>query len=133
MRSASRRRGGVGLAVFAAYATVAFLYFGLRLLVEPGDHYFGYGSDPKAFIWCFGWWPTAILHGENPFVSHAIWAPGGVNLLWTTSVPGLALLFAPLTLLAGPLVSYDACCLLLPAAAAWSAYLLCRHLDRKST
>ena len=76
MRSASRRRGGAGLAVFAAYAIVAFLYFGLRLIVEPGGHYFGYGSDPKAFIWCFGWWPTAILHGENPFVSHALWAPG---------------------------------------------------------
>ena len=62
----------------------------------------GLGADPKAFIWCFGWWPYAILHGQNPFVTHAIWAPSGVNLIWTTSVPGLALLFAPLTLIAGP-------------------------------
>lgn len=120
------RRAGVW--AFAGYALVAFLVFGVRLLVEPGGRYLGYLSDPKTFIWCFAWWPYAILHGENPFVTHAIWAPSGVNLTWTASVPGLALLFSPLTLIAGPVVSYNVATVLLPALAAWTAFLLCRHL-----
>ena len=100
--SGADRRRWTGLAVFGGYALVAFLYLGVRLLVDPGSQYEGVGSDPLAFIWCFGWWPYAILHGQNPFIAHAIWAPSGANLTWTTSVPGLALLFAPLTLVAGP-------------------------------
>src|SRR5215475_10703883 len=42
----------------------------------------------------------------------------------------MALLFAPLTVLAGPIVSYNAAVVLLPALAAWTAFLLCRHLTR---
>ena len=41
---------------------------------------------------------------------------------------GLALLFAPLTLLVGAVASYDVAAILLPAAAAWTAFLLCRRL-----
>jgi hypothetical protein len=126
--SGADRRRWTGLAVFGGYALVAFLYLGVRLLVDPGSQYEGVGSDPLAFIWCFGWWPYAILHGQNPFVAHAIWAPSGANLTWTTSVPGLALLFAPLTLIAGPFVSYNTATVLLPAFAAWTAFALCRYL-----
>jgi hypothetical protein len=129
-RSRSRvvRSRWSGLAVFAGYAFVAFLYLGVRLLVDPGDQYLGAGSDPLGFIWSFGWWPYAIAHGENPFVTHAIWAPSGVNLIWTASVPGLALLFSPLTVVAGPVFSYNVATVLLPAFAAWTAFVFCRHL-----
>ena len=128
LRIGVERRLWTGLAVFGGYALVAFLYLGLRLLLDPGHEYEGFGADPAAFIWCFGWWPYAILHGQNPFLTHAIWAPSGVNLTWTTSVPGLALLFAPLTLLAGPVASYNTATVLLPAFAAWTAFVLCRRL-----
>jgi hypothetical protein len=123
-----QRRNLPGLAVFGGFALLAFLYLGVRLLVEPGAQYLGAGSDPLGFIWCFGWWPYAIAHGTNPFVTHAIWAPNGVNLIWTASVPGLALLFSPLTIVAGPVVSYNVATVLLPAFAAWTAFVLCRHL-----
>ena len=113
---------------FGAYALLAFLYLGLRLLVGGGSQFLGSGSDPKAFIWSFGWWPHAILHGLNPFVTRAIWAPSGLNLTWTTSVPGLALLFAPVTLLAGPVVAYNVSGVMLPALAAWTGFLFCRYL-----
>jgi hypothetical protein len=43
-------------------------------------------------------------------------------------VPGLALLFAPLTLIAGPIASYNVAAILMPALAAWTAFLLCRYL-----
>jgi hypothetical protein len=129
-RVGAPRHGWTNLLALTGYSLAAFLYLGVRLLVEPGNHYLGFGPDPKAFIWCFGWWPHAILHGENPFVTGAIWAPDGVNLIWTTSIPGLSLLFAPLTLLVGPVVSYNVAAVLLPAFAAWTGFLLCRHLTR---
>jgi len=121
-------RDWVSFAALAGYGLLAFLYLGLWLITGSGSRYLGFRSDPKAFIWCFGWWPHAILNGQNPFVSHALWAPSGVNLLWTASIPGLALLFAPLTLLVGPVVSYNVASVLLPALAAWTAFLLCRYL-----
>jgi hypothetical protein len=113
------------------YSLLSFLYFGLRPLAH-GSSYIGSGGDPQIFIWSFAWWPHALLHGENPVVSHAIWAPTGVDLAWTTTVPGLALLFAPLTLAAGATASYDVAAVLAPAVSAWTAYLLCRRVTRRA-
>ena len=118
----------LGSVVFAGYTLVSLVYFGLPLLLEPGSQFVGKGKDATIFIWSFAWWPHAILHGENPFFSHAVWAPVGYNLAWATTVPGLALLFAPLTLIAGPVGAYNIAAILLPAAAAWTAFVLCRYL-----
>jgi hypothetical protein len=112
----------------AAYAAVSFLYFGVRLLPHPGRVVVGHGPDPGIFIWSFAWWPHAIGSWTNPFFTHAVYAPPGSDLAWTTSVPGIALPFAPLTLAFGSVVAYNVAAVLLPAAAAWTAYLLCRHL-----
>jgi hypothetical protein len=124
------RRLPTNAVVLLGYAVVSFAYFGWRLLPHPGRPYVGGGRDPQIFIWSFAWWPHAILHGQNPFVSHAIFAPDGINLAWTTSVPGLAIVFSPLTLLFGPTASFNVAALLMPALAAFTAYLLCRHLTR---
>ena len=127
-RVTATRHGWTGARALAAYTAISVAFFGVRLLLYPGQTYVGFGSDGQIFIWAFAWWPHAILHGLNPFYTHAIWAPPGVNLTWTTSTPGLALAFAPVTWLAGPFVSYNAAAILMPALAAWTAYLLCRHL-----
>ncbi len=116
----------------AGYVAIAAFVFGLRVALRGPVSYVGTGVDPQIFIWSFAWWPHALLHGENPFVTHAIWAPSGVNLAWTTSVPGLALLFAPLTLLVGPVTAYNVAAVLMPAAAAWTCFLLCRHLTHST-
>jgi hypothetical protein len=121
-------RKSQSLVVLGLYLLCAFVYFGVRIATHPGRDYIGNGVDSQMFIWSFAWWPHAIIHGENPFVSHAIWAPSGVNLTWTTSIPGLAIAFAPLTLAAGPVVAYNAASIALPALAAWTAYLLCRQV-----
>ena len=116
--------------VFLGYASVSFAYFGWRLLPHPGRPYIGQGRDPQIFIWSFAWWPHAILHGENPFVTHAIFAPDGLNLTWATSIPVLALAFSPLTLLFGPTASYNVAPLLLPALALRPTF--CRHVTRST-
>ena len=122
------RRRHVHLLVLLGYATIAFAYFGWRLLPHPGRVLTGFGNDNQIYVWSFAWWPHAIGSLTNPLVSHALYAPNGVNLAWTLTVPGLALVFSPLTVAAGPVVAYNVAALLMPALAAWTAYLLCRYL-----
>jgi hypothetical protein len=133
--SARIRLGGTSrarrsVAALAGYCAISFLYFGLRLVIEPGSQYLGRYDDPQILIWSFAWWPHAILHGQNPFVTHAIWPPGGVDLTWSNAIPALSLLFSPITLTAGPVASYNVAAVLMPALAAWTAFLLCRYLTR---
>jgi hypothetical protein len=125
----SRRRSA---AAFLLYGTAAAAFLGLELAFHRGGRtYLGIGADPQIGLWAFGWWPHAILHGQNPIVTHAIWAPDGVDLAWTAgTVPALALAFAPLTLLVGAFASFQVAYVLMPALAAWAAFLLCRHLTR---
>jgi hypothetical protein len=126
--NAARWRDRASLTALAGYCAVSFLYFGLRLLLEPGRQYIGQVDDPQIPIWSFAWWPHAILHGENPFYTHAVWAPDGINLTWTNANAGPALLFSPLTWAFGSVASYNVAALLAPAVSAWAAFLLCRHL-----
>jgi hypothetical protein len=111
-----------------AYVLLSFLYFGLPIVGHPGRVEVGSAADPNIFIWSFAWWPHALLHGLNPVYTHQIWAPSGFDLAWATAVPGLALVFAPVTLLAGPVVAYNVAAVVVPALAAWTAFLLCRYL-----
>ena len=122
------RRPSANLIALLGYAAISFGYFGWRLLPHPGRSILGLGHDPEISIWSFAWWPHALGSGTNPFVTHALYAPTGTNLAWTPSAPGLALVFSPLTVLFGPVASYNVAALLLPALAAWTAYLLCREL-----
>jgi hypothetical protein len=119
------------LGALGAYLLVSFFYLGIPVVAHPGRDLIGFGQparDPDLFVWMLAWWPHAILHGTNPIVTHAVWSPQGTNLAWDTSIPGLALLAAPVTLLGGPALAYNTLAVVLPALAAWTAYLLCRHL-----
>ncbi|HEX4521595.1 MAG TPA: hypothetical protein VH063_18620 [Gaiellaceae bacterium] len=128
-RGLAGRRGGTA---FALYLIVAFAFIGLRVVAHPERRMVGgLFTDPQIFIWSFAWWPHAILHGQNPFFTHVIWEPDGFNLAWATSVPGLAIAFAPITLLFGPILAYNVASILMPALAAWTAFLLCRRLTGK--
>lgn len=114
--------------VLLGYAAISFAYWGWGLVRHPSGSLIGSKQDPLIFVWSFEWYPRAILSWTNPLFTHAIYAPEGINLAWTATVPALALAFSPVTLLFGPAVSYNVAALLLPALAAWTAYLLCRHV-----
>ena len=85
-------------------------------------------EDGSIFVWMFRWWPYAISHHIDPFYTTAAWAPGGINLSWVTSVPAPVLAMSPVTAAFGPFFSFNLAELAAPALAAWTAYLLCRHL-----
>jgi hypothetical protein len=64
-------------------------------------------SDPVQQTWFLAWTPFAVLHGLNPFVTTYLNAPAGANLAVNTSMPLLGLLGTPMTLLAGPVATYN--------------------------
>lgn len=115
----------------AALALTLYLLLSWLLFCQGADlrsHVLGYGADPGLIMWFLAWWPWAAAHHVHSLHTHLLWQPEGLNLGWTTSVPLLALLAAPVTLLAGPLVAFNLLALAAPALAAWSAYFLCRGL-----
>jgi hypothetical protein len=111
------------------YLLLSLALFGTSVLGHLGSRVIAADQiDSSQFMWFFAWWPHAVLHGLNPFVSHAMFAPEGVNLTWSAAMPGPSILLAPVTLTAGPIVSWNVIELAAPALSAWTAFLLCRHV-----
>jgi hypothetical protein len=116
----------------AFYAIFAVLTIGRYAIVHPRTVCACDGSaDPAQYMWAMIWWPHAIVHGLNPFVSHYLWAPTGVNLAQAAMVPTAAIAMAPFTALFGPIFSYNVVSIASPALSAFTAYLLCRRLVKR--
>jgi hypothetical protein len=130
-RQAILDRPGVGLTVSCVLsALVAALLVGPGVLLHPSSAAVGLNpaSDFQVMTWSLEWWPWAIAHGVDLLHTHLLWPPEGFSTLWMTTIPAPALLGAPLTVLAGPLVAYNALIVLSVVSAAGAAYLLCREL-----
>ena len=85
-------------------------------------------EDPATYMWSMVWWPHAIGHGLNPFVTHYLWSPTGVDIAKAATIPTAAILMTPVTELFGPVFSYNVVSVASPALSAFTAYLLCRRL-----
>ena len=122
-------RRGTSFAVLSLYCATSVLLFGWALWPHPGRGTVGLIPDPEIFIWSLAWWAHALTTFMNPFVTNVVYYPTGVNLMWTASGQGLALVLIPLTLLVGPTAAYNIAMLLLPGLGAWTAFRLCRCLS----
>jgi hypothetical protein len=111
------------------YGGLALLLWGPWVLDDPNSKLLAANDlDPSAYLWFFAWWPNALLDGLDPFYTERIFVPDGYNLAWVTSMPGPSLLLAPVTLALGPEVTFNLLSFASPALAAWTAFLLCRHV-----
>jgi hypothetical protein len=88
-------------------------------------------QDPNLNVWSLSWWPYAIGNVLNPLYTHQIFARAGHSLAWVTTTPPLALLAAPLTVAASPVLAFNVLASLALPLAAWAAFLLCRRLTGK--
>ena len=113
------------------YLGFSALLFARPALPHFATIYLGRGIDQAFFIWCLVWWPYAIAHHLNPFVTRLIFAPAGFNLTWSTSIPLLSLLALPLTAAVGPIMAFNLLCVACPGLAAWTAFLLCHSVTRR--
>jgi uncharacterized protein YneF (UPF0154 family) len=92
---------------------------------------FTLSDDPELIMWCLKWWPFAIAHHLNPFTTNYIWNPQGYSMAWATSVPTLAVLLAPLTLLASPEISFNLLALISLPLSALTCFWLLYYLTRR--
>ena len=125
-----------GLLLVCSVSTLAVvLLVGGSVLLHPSAAAVGSNpaSDFQIMTWSLGWWPWALLHGVNPLHTSLLWPPSGFSTLWITTIPVPALIASPLTLLAGPLVSYNVLMILAVPLAAGAAYLLCWELTRSAS
>jgi hypothetical protein len=124
-----RRTLGTAAAIII-YLGAAYIVVGRGLLGNLTGRIVsnGAGRDPSVLIWCLAWYPHALANHLNPFLSHAVWAPDGINLAWMPSIPGAAILAWPITDAFGPVASFNALSFLSLPAAAFTAFLLCCHL-----
>lgn len=120
-----------GGAAFVIYLGLSILFFGRALSGGLSSFYMGNGPDPPQSIWFLAWWAHALSARINPFFTHAVWAPAGFNLAWTTNIPLAAWLMLPVTYTLGAVAAYNILCLLCPAVVGWVAYVLCRHVVRE--
>ena len=108
------------------YLTLAVLTIGRYAITNPRTVCACVGTgDPAAFMWSLAWWPHAISHGLNPFVSHYLWSPTGVNLAQAAMIPTAAIAMSPFTALFGQTFSYNLLAIFSPALAAFTSSREC--------
>ncbi|OLB76323.1 MAG: hypothetical protein AUI14_19120 [Actinobacteria bacterium 13_2_20CM_2_71_6] len=72
-----------------------------------------------------------FTHGDNPFFTHQMNAPDGVNMMANTSMFGLTIPLVPVTLLFGPAVAFAVMATFAPLGTAFAWYwLFSRQLTR---
>jgi hypothetical protein len=119
--------------VVAAIALLLGVWVTHGLWSQPYDHVLARNVGDQAFFeWTLGYGVQLLGQGGNPFFTTLMNTPVGVNLAANTSVTVYAILFAPLTKLAGPQVTFATVLTLNLAASAVAWYLfLLRWLVRR--
>ncbi len=133
-REGGRWRPSLSARALGLYTLLSVALFGVPVLIgNPARTIIANDQiDSSLFMWFFAWWPHALGHGLNPFVTHLMFVPEGFNLQWTTSMPGPSVALAPITLAFSPAVTWNVIQLLSPALSAWTAFLLCRYVTDKT-
>ena len=88
-------------------------------------------ADPAQMVWFLDWTSFALGHWLNVFHTSFIDYPTGVDLANNTSVPFLGLLAAPVTLLVGPVASFNFLLRLALFSSATSMFVVLRTCCRR--
>jgi hypothetical protein len=117
---------------FIFYLILSYLLFAFSIGFNLTKGYIGlYIHDQIQFIWTLYWWPYAISHHINPFFSTFIWHPYGTDLsIAPAAVPGASLIALPITLIFGPVVSYNLLIIIGSALSAFFTFLITNYLTK---
>jgi hypothetical protein len=91
----------------------------------------GGAGDPGFFIWQLQWMPFALSHHLNPLVTDYLHYPSGVNMMWNSAIVLPTLVLLPVTVLLGPIVSYNVPAVLGMWLSGWVAYLAVRRYSHR--
>ncbi|WDL95230.1 hypothetical protein [Alicyclobacillus sp. ALC3] len=78
-----------------------------HVMLSPGSIYIGKNQDSGQFMWYLGWFWHAVAHGLNPFLTNAMNAPFGVNLMRNTSIAAEGALFGWLMYLTNAVATFN--------------------------
>lgn len=127
-------RGGSGIGVLwspSVFVVAVYLALGViaywRVVLAGGAQLFGTTSDSLLAAWFLAWVPHALAHGMNPYYSHAMFAPAGINLAQNTEGSLLGLLTVPLAAVAGPVVRANLLMVLAMPVSASAAFFVMRR------
>ncbi|WP_199516088.1 glycosyltransferase 87 family protein [Nucisporomicrobium flavum] len=125
------RRHRPDLGAAAVYVALGLVVMGRYLADPDGTLSAHLPPDNTWFQWLLSHGAYSVRHLENPLFSARQNVPDGVNMMANTSVLGVTLPLAPVTMLAGPRVAYVVWMAGACAGTAFSAYwVLRRHLVR---
>jgi hypothetical protein len=130
-RASRPRRVSTHAFVLAGFVAAAFLLFLPADLHPTGVLIGATTADNSQHAWFLRWFPYALATHQNPLFTTNLIEPSGVNLMWNTWIPLPALLLSPVTLLAGPVASFDVAVTLGVALSAWCAYLAAMRFLRR--
>ena len=83
-------------------------------------------GDVSSYVWGLWWVAHQVSHLANPWFTSHLAAPVGTQLGFDTLMPLLGVIMAPVTLTAGPVVSYALLTLVLPGLACYAMYRAAR-------
>jgi hypothetical protein len=134
-QGAPGRRAGPPRWAEATYWAVSVLVLAGITTWLYGPHVFDAGRilnqpryDWAQEVWFLAWPAYALKHGLNPFYSTWMNYPSGINLMENTSMPLLGIVFAPITWLFGPTITYSIVLRVGMIASACSAQWVARRL-----
>jgi len=113
------------------YLILSYLLFAFSIGFDLTKSYLGlYSHDQVSYIWELYWWPYAIGHHINPLFSTFIWHPYGTDLSIPATVPGASLIAFPVTLIFGPVASYNILIIIGNALSAFFTFLITNYLTK---
>ena len=125
--SLGRRRIAASLAVVCAYLVLGLAAFWPDLPHMSGAIFSRATlGDPQLTLWQVAWVHYALEHGLNPFFSHAIFVPGGLNLGINTASPLLGLVTTPLAPFVRPVTILNLIAVIAMPISATAAFFVLR-------
>lgn len=122
--AATRSRGRRGGLLFVLISLGLALLVTNGLWADPKGNVLTQNAGDQAFFeWLLGYGVYLVQHGADPFFTDLLNAPVGVNLAANTSITVYIVLFAPISYLFGPQISFVAILTLNLAGAAVAWYL----------
>ncbi len=118
------------IAALALYALGAWALYGFSSWAPAGRIDVCSCSDQIQEVWFLAWPAYALSHGQSILASTWMNWPHGFNMMENTSMPALGVLGTPVTLLAGPVATYNLLLHLGPTLSAFAMFLVARRWAR---
>jgi hypothetical protein len=125
LRAAASRPAARELILLGAYVAAGIALTWPRV-TYPARHLLPETRDVSSYVWDLWWIAHQVTHLGNPFFTHYMAAPAGIQLGFDTTMPLAGLIMTPVTLAFGPSVSFGLLTMIAPGLACYVMYRAAR-------